>query len=234
MPALTAATLDIGANGQYKATQATITADKPAWNSSATWNTGAVAFTHLKANVTDTASAAGSLLADLQVGGVSKFSVSKAGAVVAAAGVTATTGTFSGAVSMAALTATTGTFSSTLAVLVDGLIVDATKRVLVGTTVTAGVSAGDLVIANNRGLRGVTASGTGTQALIFADSNNVVQVGQGAAADCGPAVPSIAAASHGANTTNRAGALSVDATNTSRFVYYDAAGVKRYLIGTTF
>ncbi len=96
MPTVSAPTLDIGANGQYKAAQGTITADKPAWNSSATWNDGAVAHTHLKANVTDTASAAASLLADLQVGGVSKFSVSKAGAITAAAGIAATTGAFSG------------------------------------------------------------------------------------------------------------------------------------------
>lgn len=115
MPALTAATLDIGANGQWKATQATITADKPAWNSSATWNAGAVSFTHLKANVTDTASAAASLLIDLQVGGVSQFKVSKAGALTA--------GTYNGQTitSAASLTGTLAvagavTLSSTLAV----------------------------------------------------------------------------------------------------------------------
>lgn len=83
MPQITAATLDIGANGQYKATQGTITADKPAWNSTATWNSAGVTFTHLKANVTDTASAAASLLIDLQVGGVSKFKVTKAGGITA-------------------------------------------------------------------------------------------------------------------------------------------------------
>jgi hypothetical protein len=38
-------------------------------------------FTHWFANVTDTNSAAGSLLVDLQVGGVSKFNVTKAGAI---------------------------------------------------------------------------------------------------------------------------------------------------------
>ena len=44
-----------------------------------TWNDGAIAFTSIKMNVTDTASAAGSNLLDLQVGGVSKFTVSKSG-----------------------------------------------------------------------------------------------------------------------------------------------------------
>ena len=40
-----------------------------------TWNDGATAFNGIKLDVTDTASAAGSKLLDLQVGGVSKFSV---------------------------------------------------------------------------------------------------------------------------------------------------------------
>jgi hypothetical protein len=61
---------------------ATITADAPVLNMSQTWNDAAVTFTGLKANVTDTASAAASLLMDLQVGGASKFSVSKAGLVL--------------------------------------------------------------------------------------------------------------------------------------------------------
>jgi len=59
----------------------TITASDPIIDMAQTWNNGAVAFTALKANVTDTASAAGSLLMDLQVGGVSQFSVSKTGAI---------------------------------------------------------------------------------------------------------------------------------------------------------
>lgn len=43
------------------------------------WNNAAVTFTGLKLNVTDTASAGGSMLMDLQVGGVSKASVAKDG-----------------------------------------------------------------------------------------------------------------------------------------------------------
>lgn len=41
------------------------------------WNDGATTFNAIKMNVTDTASAAGSSLMDLQVGGVSKFRVDK-------------------------------------------------------------------------------------------------------------------------------------------------------------
>lgn len=59
----------------------TITTAQQAIDSSVTWNSGATAFTGWKLNVTDTASAAGSLLLDLQVGGVSKFSVRKDGLV---------------------------------------------------------------------------------------------------------------------------------------------------------
>jgi len=50
------------------------------------WNASGTTFTAIKMNVTDTASAAGSLLMDLQVGGVSQFSVNKLGTVVAAQG----------------------------------------------------------------------------------------------------------------------------------------------------
>jgi hypothetical protein len=57
----------------------TITTAQQAIDSSVTWNSGVTAFTGWKLNVTDTASAAGSLLLDLQVGGVSKFSVRKDG-----------------------------------------------------------------------------------------------------------------------------------------------------------
>ena len=46
-----------------------------------TWNASGTTFTAIKMNVTDTASAAGSLLMDLQVGGASRFVVSKAGRV---------------------------------------------------------------------------------------------------------------------------------------------------------
>ena len=49
------------------------------------WTAAGTTFTAIKMSVTDTASAAGSLLMDLQVGGFSQFTVSKAGRVVATA-----------------------------------------------------------------------------------------------------------------------------------------------------
>lgn len=53
-------------------------------NMVATWNNVATTFNGIKLEVTDTASAAGSLLINLQVGGSSKFNVTKAGNMIAA------------------------------------------------------------------------------------------------------------------------------------------------------
>jgi len=53
----------------------------PVLNLSQAWNNAATVFTGLKLNITNTASAAGSLLMDLQAGGVSQFNVSANGTV---------------------------------------------------------------------------------------------------------------------------------------------------------
>jgi len=49
------------------------------FNLTDTWNAGATTFSAIKMNVTDTASASGSMLMDLQVGGAAKFFVRKDG-----------------------------------------------------------------------------------------------------------------------------------------------------------
>lgn len=69
--------------GQNTFNIGTITASKP-FTISQTWNNGAVAFSALLVDVTDTASAAGSFLTRLAVGGADKFYVTKAGAAYAA------------------------------------------------------------------------------------------------------------------------------------------------------
>jgi hypothetical protein len=61
-----------------------------------TWNAGATTFTAIRMNVTDTASAAGSLLMDLQVGGVSQFYVRKDGFTRSAQNIEAAGGNFVG------------------------------------------------------------------------------------------------------------------------------------------
>jgi len=68
----------------FTATGGTVTASTPVWNATQTWNAGGVTFTGMKFNVTDTASASGSLLLDLQVGGVSKLTVFKSGTLLSA------------------------------------------------------------------------------------------------------------------------------------------------------
>ncbi len=67
-------------------TGATQTSSFPVINATQTWNASGTTFTGLKLNITSTASAAASLLLDLQVGGSSKFYVDKAGLLSLAAG----------------------------------------------------------------------------------------------------------------------------------------------------
>ena len=56
----------------------TLTASTPV-SITQTWNNASAAFTALKTNITDTSSSTGSMLIDLQVAGISKFSVLKSG-----------------------------------------------------------------------------------------------------------------------------------------------------------
>lgn len=74
--------------GTATITGGTVTTSAPIINGTQTWNAPGVPFTGWKLNVTDTASAAASLLADLQVGGTTKFSVGKSGTVTVAGAVT--------------------------------------------------------------------------------------------------------------------------------------------------
>jgi hypothetical protein len=66
-------------NGCLTIAGGTITANEPALNISQTWNNAAVAFTGLKYNATNTASAAESKLLDLKVGDVPYFTIAKGG-----------------------------------------------------------------------------------------------------------------------------------------------------------
>jgi hypothetical protein len=68
----TAVTGATGTNGE------TVTTDKPRLDLTQTWNAVGTTFTGLKFNATDTASAAASMLASLQVGGTNIFGVRRA------------------------------------------------------------------------------------------------------------------------------------------------------------
>jgi hypothetical protein len=65
--------------GPLTITGGTVTANTPVVDATQTWNSSGTTFTGIKFDVTDTASAAGSLLMDLRVGGVSRINVSKGG-----------------------------------------------------------------------------------------------------------------------------------------------------------
>ena len=78
--------------GSTTLTGATVTTSQPVIDASQTWNDGGVTFTGLKFNATDTASASGSLLMDLQVGGTSRFSVRKDGYTILPSALFGTTG----------------------------------------------------------------------------------------------------------------------------------------------
>lgn len=79
--------------GSTSLTGATVTTSQPVLDLTQTWNASGVTFTGLKANFTDTASAAGSLLMELQTntGGAptTRFSVSKSGGIIATGSITA-------------------------------------------------------------------------------------------------------------------------------------------------
>lgn len=75
------------AGGSLTSTQGTLTgASTPFLSHTATWNNAATTYINDDSNVTDTASAAGSMLIRRQVGGVTQFSVSKTGVITSAGG----------------------------------------------------------------------------------------------------------------------------------------------------
>lgn len=111
----------------------TITANAPGLTITQTWNNGAVTFTALKVNATDTLSAATSLLADLQIASASKFSVDKTGKIthagdLATAGNAAITGTLgvTGNTTVTQITASTKLATSTTGVTNGCAVADAT------------------------------------------------------------------------------------------------------------
>lgn len=77
-----------------------VTTNTPLLGMAQTWNAGAVTFTGWQLNVTDAASAAASRLLELQVGGVSKFSVGKDGRLWFGGMTTDGIGTAGGALSL--------------------------------------------------------------------------------------------------------------------------------------
>lgn len=91
-----------------------------------TWDNGATTFTAIKMDVSDSASAANSLLLDLKVDGVTKASIDKAGNLTANFTLTAIDD-----VPIGATTPSTGAFTTLTASTIDGAVIG-------GTTAAAG------------------------------------------------------------------------------------------------
>jgi hypothetical protein len=81
--------VDVGA-GETKKVTAKALAGAAVADLVAVWNNVATTFSAIKMDVTDTASAAGSMLLNLLVGGAARFQVTKAGAVTAASSIRST------------------------------------------------------------------------------------------------------------------------------------------------
>jgi hypothetical protein len=157
----------------------TVTTSSPVIDAAQTWNAGGVTFTGLKFNATDTASAAGSLLMDLQVGGTSRFSVSKAGNVVIANNGTLTGYRFRAATSGVARAA------------LDTWVGDNNGYVLINST-------GALIWTSS-----ADAAGTGD---LFLTRRAAANLRFGAADAAAPVAQTLSAQSVAAGTTNTAGA----------------------------
>jgi len=172
---------DTGATETKKATAAAIVG-KSIGALSATWNDVSTTFTAIKFNVTDTASAAGSLLADLQIGGSSRFSVSKAGNV-SAAGTLAVTGasTLTGAVTFkAAAKSDSATAGIGYATGAGGTVTQATSK---STGVTLDKICGTITMNNAQLNRDTAVSFTLTNSTIAATDVVVVNIKSGATAN---------------------------------------------------
>jgi hypothetical protein len=109
-----------------------------------------------------------------------------------------------------------------------------TGIVLIGTSVKTDAAAGDLVLANAKGLRGVNAAGNDTYRMIAMDANNIIQLGSESAL----ANPEVVAIPKGTNlqipgaSANRSGGVFIDTTN-NRLCYY-SGGSRYWLAGTAF
>lgn len=211
--------------GRVRVGLGAITADDPILNATATWNAGGTTFRGILFNFTDTASAAGSLFADFQIGGATKWKVDKVGTVTQA-GALAVGGalTVGGLTTVQALIAASAVITGSVTAGDSGLPADgfylgtnqgywlggATRfygwqydgtnvtlrlnnndtrfvvtpagtltlanLLLMGTSVTAGTAAGDVVLANARSIRGVNAANNATASLIQRNAAGVVLI----------------------------------------------------------
>jgi len=175
---------------------ATVTTSNPVLDLTQTWNAGGVTFTGLKLNVTDTASAAASLLFDIQTGAVSQFKVSKAGA-----------GTFKGAVWVNATT-NGGIWGSGSAILVQSPLATSTEGLVMypgGTDISRYWSNGQTFVAASLVMWSSTSSSAGASDT-FIGRNAAASLRLGAANAAAPVAQTLGVQSVVAGTSNTAGA----------------------------
>lgn len=108
----------------------TVTVSTPVFQATQTWNAGGVTFTGIDLNVTDSASAAASLLVNLRVGGTSQWRVTKGGATTQLG-----LGTFSAGIAITGAGTFTTSLSSTTALATPGALV-ATQFTAFASTVS--------------------------------------------------------------------------------------------------
>lgn len=157
-------------------TDGTQTTSTPVLSMTQTWNAGAVAFEGFKINITDTASAAGSLLMDLEVGGTSRFAVRKDGAVTvgswAASTIAATVGG-TGQTSYAVGDLLYADTTTSLAKLADV----ATGNALISGGVGVAPSWGKIGLTTH--ISGTLAVGNGGTGITTTPSNGQIPIGNG-------------------------------------------------------
>lgn len=137
----------------------TITASDPALSVTQTWNNSGVTFVAKDTNITDSASAAASILERWRVGGVEMASIRKDGLLTTAGGISSTTGVFSDVVTglkFNGLTVTTTTGTLTLA---------NSKTLTVSNTITFTATDGSSLAIGAGGTLGTMAYETATDYL---------------------------------------------------------------------
>ena len=154
-------------------TDGTQTTSTPVLSMTQTWNAGAIAFEGFKINITDTASAAASLLMDLEVGGTSRFAVRKDGAVTVGSWAATTIATTVGGTGLTSYTTGDILFASAANTL-SALAAAATGNVLLsGSTPSWGK------VGLTTHISGTLAVGNGGTGITTTPANGQIPIGNG-------------------------------------------------------
>ncbi len=160
----------IGGNGTFTVTGTTVTVSTPVLDLTQTWNDGAVAFTGIRLNVTNSGSLSASFLMDLQVGGASVFNINRVGGITTAGNFAMTAGTISvgGITQAVANTATSGASAgfSTFTVTVNPASSSTATQVGINSSAATNSANAQNLTDATAGLRAIFArtvhAGTGT------------------------------------------------------------------------